>query len=121
MKAYNEAFCAEYPINLKDSQAAMPGILYGRYPGDHYAGGNPWILISAALAQLFYRVAAATSAGAGPDADTLKIWSEALHINTTLTSQTAANVFAAAGDSVLMRIAKHVRDAGVGFRLDEQV
>ena len=32
----------------------MPGILYGRYLGDVYEGGNPWQLLSASLAELFY-------------------------------------------------------------------
>jgi len=39
---YNEVFCIEYKINQADNKAKVPGILYGRYPGDHYAGGNPW-------------------------------------------------------------------------------
>ena len=25
-----------------------------RYPGDHYAGGNPWQLLTAVLGELFY-------------------------------------------------------------------
>ena len=28
--------------------------MYGRYPGDSYAGGNPWVLTSAYLAYNFY-------------------------------------------------------------------
>lgn len=40
--SYNQAFCMEYPINRADTAAKIPGILYGRYPGDSYAGGNPW-------------------------------------------------------------------------------
>ena len=30
------------------------GILIGRYPGDSYAGGNPWQLLTAVLGELFY-------------------------------------------------------------------
>jgi len=30
------------------------GILIGRYPGDVYAGGNPWQLLTAATAEFFY-------------------------------------------------------------------
>jgi hypothetical protein len=33
--AYNTAFCKEYPINLSDNDKKIPGILIGRYPGDH--------------------------------------------------------------------------------------
>jgi glucoamylase len=32
----------EWDINRIDNKAGVPGILYGRYPGDSYAGGNPW-------------------------------------------------------------------------------
>jgi len=27
----------------------------GRYPGDSYAGGNPWQLLTAVLAKVFYQ------------------------------------------------------------------
>ena len=30
------------------------GVLIGRYPGDSYAGGNPWPLLTAVTAELFY-------------------------------------------------------------------
>ncbi len=30
----------------------MEGILIGRYPGDSYAGGNPWQLLTAVLGKL---------------------------------------------------------------------
>ena len=33
----------------------MPGILIGRYPGDSYAGGNPWQLLTAVYAKAFYQ------------------------------------------------------------------
>ena len=42
IKNHVDAFCAEYKINRIDTAAKVPGILIGRYPGDHYAGGNPW-------------------------------------------------------------------------------
>ena len=50
-----------FPINQKDTDNGVPGVMYGRYFGDHYAGGNPWILTTGALAQLFYRAAIATA------------------------------------------------------------
>ena len=31
-----------------------------RYPGDHYAGGNPWQLLTAVLGETFYLGAQAT-------------------------------------------------------------
>ena len=36
------------------------GIVIGRYPGDGYAGGNPWQLLTAVLAETFYLGAQAT-------------------------------------------------------------
>merc|ERR1740130_2397459 len=84
VRAYNEAFCAEYPINTADSADGVPGVLYGRYAGDTYAGGNPWILTSAALAQLLYRVAHAVAMGKGPDAGAMKVWAEALGVKSAV-------------------------------------
>ena len=57
--AWNNAFCNEYPINQQDNGAGKPGILIGRYPGDSYAGGNPWQLLTAAHAEIFYLGASA--------------------------------------------------------------
>ena len=59
MGAWNNAFCNEYPINQQDNGAGKPGILIGRYPGDSYAGGNPWQLLTAAHAEIFYLGASA--------------------------------------------------------------
>lgn len=42
ISTYSKSFCAEYPINKEDDSNGTPGILFGRYPGDVYAGGNPW-------------------------------------------------------------------------------
>lgn len=52
-------FCAEYPINQQDNKNGLPGILIGRYPGDVYAGGNPWQLLTAVTATTFYQGATA--------------------------------------------------------------
>jgi glucoamylase len=60
----SNSFCGIYDLNQQNAKAGTPGILYGRYPGDIYAGGNPWILLSATVATLFYRQAAAAQAGA---------------------------------------------------------
>ena len=48
-------FCNEYTINQNDNKIGVPGILLGRYPGDVYAGGNPWQLLTAVLAKTFYQ------------------------------------------------------------------
>ncbi len=47
-------FCREYPINQQDDEAGVPGTLFGRYPGDSYAGGNPWQLLTSVAAEVFY-------------------------------------------------------------------
>jgi len=118
VRYYNKAFCAEYPINVADSASKLPGVLYGRYPGDHYAGGNPWVLLSAALAQLLYRVAHTAKATPITDATTLQAWADALSLPSLASADAAAQLFAA-GDAVLLRVREHVKDDG--FRLDEQI
>jgi glucoamylase len=52
-EALKAKFRAEYPIN-----ASNPGVAIGRYPEDQYMGGNPWVLLTAAYAQLEYMAAA---------------------------------------------------------------
>ncbi len=37
--------------------ANQPGLLYGRYPGDIYAGGNPWQLLTSVNAEIYYLMA----------------------------------------------------------------
>jgi hypothetical protein len=39
---YNKIFCNLYEINQLDTANRIPGVLWGRYVGDVYAGGNPW-------------------------------------------------------------------------------
>lgn len=38
----NQLFCSSYQVNQDDNAKGLPGILYGRYEGDNYDGGNPW-------------------------------------------------------------------------------
>lgn len=42
IKYLTNIFCEIFPINTSDTNAGIPGVLIGRYPGDHYNGGNPW-------------------------------------------------------------------------------
>jgi len=51
-----DAFAALYPVNRK--RAPDEGVLLGRYPGDEYGGGNPWVLVTLAAAEADYGVAA---------------------------------------------------------------
>ncbi len=55
IKTLNDVFCASFAINQIDNRAGLGGILYGRYPGDQYQGGNPWQLLTAVLGELFYQ------------------------------------------------------------------
>jgi len=122
IKVYNQLFCMTYAINQQDTREHIPGVLYGRYENDHFAGGNPWILTSASLAELFYRGASTTlEAQAVPEPEALKVWKYILNVpeTATLTHFRFAELMASAGDSVLQRIAYHV--AGGGFHLSEQL
>jgi glucoamylase len=56
-----QTFRELYPVN----HSSAPGVAIGRYPEDRYdggvnAGGNPWVLLTAAMAQYYYRLAAET-------------------------------------------------------------
>lgn len=117
----NDAFCEEYPINNKDSEAGTPGILYGRYPGDHYAGGNPWQLLSVVLGELYYKV----SIGYGklgdevPDCEHSMAWKKLLKLEDGASGAALANTAFKAGDAVMYRVWQHVKnDDG---RIDEQI
>eukprot|EP01006_Ploeotia_vitrea_P032267 TRINITY_DN64532_c0_g1_i3.p1 TRINITY_DN64532_c0_g1~~TRINITY_DN64532_c0_g1_i3.p1 ORF type:complete len:227 (-),score=3.77 TRINITY_DN64532_c0_g1_i3:46-726(-) len=116
IKQYNLLFCNEYTINTKDTTNNIPGVLYGRYGGDTYAGGNPWVLTTAALANVFYRGAIYIKENGLPDSNALNVWSEVFNLsNNEITSET----FIAAGDSVMSRIRYHVEDQN--FHLHEQL
>ncbi len=50
-----DLFLRLYPINGR--KAANEGVLYGRYEGDTYYGGNPFVFITFAFAEAHYRIA----------------------------------------------------------------
>ena len=119
------AFCDAYPINSGDTNAGVPGILIGRYPGDVYGGGNPWILLTNHLAQLFYRGASYTlQKRQHPSEAAMVHWRKLMpHLpgpsEARLSHNDLAAQFVSAGDSVMERIRYHV--AGDGFHLNEQL
>ena len=86
-----------------------------------YAGGNPWVLSTAALASVFYRAAAHVLKHGAPSSQALAVWKSAINSPGALpTSASAlAQVFAAQGDGVLLRLRRHVQ--GNDFHLDEQI
>jgi glucoamylase len=120
VSSYNTMFCSEYSINTADTAAGLPGVLYGRYQGDTYAGGNPWVLSTAALASLFYRGALDILTYGVPSTAALTAWKSAFN-TASLPSDKAslAKYFAAQGDGVLLRLRNHV--TARGFHLDEQI
>jgi len=106
----NELFCTEYEINRLDTVAGVPGVLYGRYSGDDYEGGNPWILLTASLARLIYRQAAAARAAPSVSSATYEQLQKAYGIGPGLAGQDLGDALLRAGDGVLLRIKHHADD-----------
>jgi len=133
IKELNGVFCP-YDINTADTKAGVPGILYGRYEGDNYDRGNPWILLTAALAEQLYRgatmlreEAAMNSESLSMNDETWKTWEQILgspvqveaQASASMRARTMATALSGAGDGVLLRIRQHVK--GDDFRLWEQI
>jgi glucoamylase len=55
-------FAERYGLNRR--RASNEGIVYGRYQGDTYYGGNPWVFITATVAEACYRLAELVARGA---------------------------------------------------------
>lgn len=116
---YNTIFSKVYDINYQDTANGVGGILYGRYSIDTYAGGNPWILTSAALAQLLYRAGTAIRENGLPEDSTMQTWRQALHFELSSDKDDMAIKFVTAADAILQRIRLHVKDDN--FHLYEQI
>merc|ERR1711973_696032 len=120
-----KTFCQEYPINQQEISAGKPGLLIGRYPGDSYAGGNPWQLLTAVLGELFYLGGQATYKDIQRRGDfslrysDYKEWINLLRLEETATAVDLAAAQVAAGDAVMTSLWSHVQDAG--GRIDEQI
>jgi len=119
-------FCREYPLNQDDNVAGKPGVLIGRYPGDSYAGGNPWQLLTAVTAEYFYLGGQATvrkikAKGADYVLDPVenKEWLKLLQIKSEITASEFARAQSSAGDAVMTRLWEYVKDDG--GRIDEQI
>ncbi|CAE8614635.1 unnamed protein product [Polarella glacialis] len=124
VKAYNELFCRLYPINREDSNSGVPGVLYGRYELDKYGSdgeGNPWVLISAALASLLYQAAQVVAGGSALSTSERAAWVEALRVPASFHKDFgSAEDFVSAGDSVLSRLRGHIVEAD-DMHLYEQI
>jgi len=125
-----KSFCREYKINQDAIGAGKSGIVIGRYPGDHYAGGNPWQLLTAVLGETFYLGAQATLQRIEEkgltdfvlDAEDNREWIKLLDTyngGNIQTAQDLALAQTAAGDSVMFRLWEYVKDDG--GRIDEQI
>ncbi|CAG0926166.1 unnamed protein product, partial [Notodromas monacha] len=119
-------FCREYPINQADNEAGVPGVLIGRYPGDQYAGGNPWQLLTAVTAEFFYLGGQATlkkiqQKGNDYVLDPVenKEWLKLLQINTKISALDFAKAQSGAGDAIMNRMWEYVKNDG--GRMDEQI
>lgn len=121
VSSYNTMFCSEYAINTQDTSKGIPGVLYGRYSKDTYAGGNPWVLSTAALASLFYRGASyLLQHNVMPSSEAQAVWKAAFNAPSLPSSPSAlAAVFAAQGDGVMLRLRQHV--SAKNWHLDEQI
>lgn len=121
---YAKHFCQDYQINQDDNKNQEPGVLIGRYRGDTYAGGNPWQLLTAGLAQMFYNAGSEIYDHVAATQETTlkaehKKWVEVLNLGEETSALDLAENFLKAGDSVMTRLWKYVKnDDG---RIDEQI
>merc|ERR1712228_403285 len=112
-----KAFCREYPINQEYNANGEPGVLIGRYPGDSYAGGNPWQLLTAVLAEVFYLGGQTTYSRIQKQGDYSlnlghnKEWISLLNLDEKATAKDLAAAQVAAGDAVMTSLWSHVQDA----------
>lgn len=119
--SYNKLFCSEYSINQIDSNKNIPGVLYGRYKGDIYAGGNPWILLTAGLGSVLYRAGLDIKLNGVPDNITLSQWEKTFNLNYSIPTDkiTLANLFVSQADGVMLRLRTHI--IGNNYHLYEQL
>ena len=119
VKVLTDLFCTTFQVNQDDTSAGVPGVLYGRYEGDSYAGGNPWILLSSALAELLYRGASEMRTASFVTDEDVSTWISVLGLDSSSSKSDVADAMAGAGDGVLFRVRKHVESGG--FHLAEQL
>lgn len=120
IKVLTQTFCNEYLINQQDIKNGIPGILLGRYPGDAYAGGNPWQLLTAVLAKSFYQGANVLldSNGFLKEEDK-EAWLDLLNLNQDTTHFDIVQATLEAGDAVMYRLYQKVK--GDNGHIAEQI
>ena len=111
LSGLSQLFCRSYALNQEAASTGTPGVLFGRYEGDSYAGGNPWVLLTASASTLLYRQAAA-AAHAPPAAEAKQMLSELLG-----REPTPQNLLGA-GDALLLLMKKYLSN---GMHMNEQI
>lgn len=110
--AQSRYFCRAFKINQQAAAANISGILFGRYQGDGYAGGNPWVLLTASVATLLYRQADALSKGATVQPKVATVFETLLGQPITVSSLMGA------GDAILNRMKTFLTN---GMHMNEQI
>jgi glucoamylase len=112
LNGLSKTFCRSFQVNAQAASSGTPGVLFGRYEGDHYAGGNPWILLTASAATLLYRQAEALGKGATP-APEVKA-----QLATLLGRDVTPKNLLGAGDAIFMLMKKYLSN---GMHMNEQI
>jgi len=112
LSGLSKLFCSSYGVNIDAANAGTPGVLFGRYEGDNYDGGNPWVLLSASAATLLYRQAKAFAAGTVPDKDAASM------LQQLLGAPASAKALLGAGDAILLLMKKYLVN---GMHMNEQI
>ncbi len=120
IKDLSQTFCSEYAINQAEIKNGVPGILMGRYPGDSYAGGNPWQLLTAVLAKTFYQGALTLMESNGfEEEEDRKAWFDLLTLPESASFDKQVEAAIGAGDAVMYRLYQHVK--GDNGHIAEQI
>lgn len=107
----NKLFTKLFPINTEDTDNKIPGILYGRYDGDTYCGGNPWVNITNNIAFTYYRAANDIYKNGLPDDKTTKMWLKSINYKNSVENQSEmVKLLLKAGDSILNRVHYHTKE-----------
>jgi len=112
LSGLSKLFCSSYGVNMDAANAGTPGVLFGRYEGDNYDGGSPWVLLTASAATLLYRQAKAFAEGTVPDKDAASM------LQQLLGAPASASTLLGAGDAILLLMKKYLVN---GMHMNEQI
>merc|ERR1712070_395575 len=110
LSGLSHLFCRDFSVNAKAANDGVPGVLFGRYEGDGYAGGNPWVLLTASAANLFYRQAADLAKGVVPKEDV------SAALEQLIGGKVTASGLLGAGDAILLLMKKYLSN---GMHMNE--